>query len=73
MAFVRASDFDDWLRRLVFFVWLLAGLWANVAAWQIPAGAARIAARLDADYHATLAADRARLQAEFGCSQESQQ
>lgn len=72
MAFVRASDVDDWLRRLVFVVWLAAGIVSAFAAWQIPADTARIASRLDAEYRATLAADRARLQAEFGCSQEPQ-
>lgn len=73
LRFARWLDhFDLALHVGVHLVWIAAGitlLWATLA---FPDATAALSARLDAEYRATLAADRVRLRAEFRCSGDAQ-
>lgn len=73
LRFARLRDhFDFALHVGVHLVWIAAGLtllWATLA---FPDATAALSARLDAEYRATLAADRERLRAEFHCEGAAQ-
>lgn len=60
---------DDVLRFAVHVVWIVAGIVVAWATFELPAATAELAARLDVEYRATLAADRERLRAEFACQE----
>lgn len=72
----RLAPALDRLDRLLLIVvhaaWLVAGVvlaWASIG---LPSATAELVARVDAEYRATLAADRDRLRAEFRCSGDVQ-
>lgn len=73
LRFARLRDhFDFALHIGVHLVWIVAGVVLAWASAGLPSATAELVARVDAEYRATLAADRERLRAEFRCSGDVQ-
>ncbi|WP_347279932.1 hypothetical protein, partial [Plasticicumulans sp.] len=68
----RLAPALDRLDRLLLIgvhaAWLVAGVFLIWATAAVPDATAALAARLDVEYRATLAADREQLRAQFRCT-----